>query len=77
MQFDAKAFLENEIGRPAQVAELLGDGKHAGAPTSAAIEKWYQRAAIPGHALALLLFLLERKNRRPISLKRYFERRPS
>lgn len=68
--FQARAFLTEYFRNPQTVLALF---RHYGyeAPTTSAIEKWFQRDSISGHFLPILLCIAELEHGKPVRLARF------
>lgn len=68
--FDATAFLKAELQTVRGVLTLFQQFEMT-PPAIATVEKWFQRGRIPGEWLALMLFMLEMRKGKPLSIKPY------
>jgi hypothetical protein len=69
--FNALLFLRENFQTPQNVhAKFLAYEMEA--PTLPAIEKWFQRGAIPGSCLPHLLCILELETGEPVRIAKYF-----
>lgn len=69
MKFDAKAFLQGTFQTPPGLVSFLA--AYQISVTVAAAEKWFQRGAIPGHWLPIILALIELDDGQPVRLAPY------
>ena len=72
--FNYKAFLEENFKTPKGLLAFLA-AYGADTPNGAAAEKWFQRGAVPGNWLPVLLAYLELDNGSPKSIVPYLVRR--
>lgn len=68
--FDARRFLEEKFQTARGLIALL-EGYGVGAPPLGTVEKWFQRARVPGEWFPLLLAYLELENGQPVRLAAY------
>lgn len=70
IRFDVHAFLTQEFAGKASIEALI---RHYGfaTPSSAAIEKWFQRRAIPSAWLPVLICIRELECGEPVRLAKY------
>lgn len=70
--FNAKLFLRETCGSPAQVHAFVASWKFA-PPKLEAIKKWFTRGQISAEWLPVLLVLVELENGQAVSLARYVD----
>lgn len=68
--FDGKKFLTENYHTPQHVKTVMGQYGFTDL-TLAAIEKWWQRASVPGNWLAVLIAIKEIETGAPISIAKY------
>lgn len=71
--FRARRFLTDHFGEPADTAAAL-QARYPKAPSADTVRKWYVRDNVSSEWLPPLLVLLEEKNGKPTSLKKYSHR---
>ena len=76
MRFDTLMFLTAEVGSVQGVLTLFRVyGLEP--PNTSAVEKWFQRGAIPGGWLAMILSILEVDRGKPVSVSKYIKKEAS
>lgn len=71
--FATKLFLEEKFKSPSALVSFLS-AYDCQTPNISAVEKWFQRGAVPGFWFPLLVGYLELDEGRPVSIVRYFKK---
>ena len=71
--FDGRRFLNDKFKNPGGVVAMLS-AYGLDTPSIASVEKWFQRGAVPGEWLPVLLTALEIDNLSAVSILPYVER---
>lgn len=70
--FDFRSFLTEQFQKPQNVLYLFSS-YGVETPSHAAVEKWFQRASVPGEYLPVMLCILEIERGEPLRLTRYWQ----